>query len=116
MNQLNQIILEGNIDSFELKKDPVHGAFLDLRIVHEITGKDTDGCFVTSYSYFNVYLFGQMIDRYKERLRAKRGVRLVGKLKEERWQGLDNEVYNRIVIIAEHIELKLMKKILNKGD
>lgn len=110
MNMINQVLLEGKIDSFEFKKDPAHDDFLDLRIVYEVTEKNKDGTFTTLNSYFNVYAFGILADYCKKRLKLKRGVRIVGKLKQERCQDSDSKTYSRVFIVAEHIEFKPMKE------
>jgi single-strand DNA-binding protein len=42
-----------------------------------------------------------------------RGVRVVGRLKQERWNGSDGKAHSRVAIVAEHVEFRPEFK---KGD
>ena len=37
-------------------------------------------------------------------MRKGRGVRVVGRLKQDRWQGEDEKMRERYVVVAEHVE------------
>jgi single-strand DNA-binding protein len=45
-----------------------------------------------------------------EYLKKGRGVRVVGRLKQDRWTDPDGKPHSRVEIIAEHVEFKPQKK------
>jgi single-strand DNA-binding protein len=57
-------------------------------------------------SYFDVESWGKLAENVSNLGRKGRGVRVVGRLKQERWQNNEGRQMSRIVIIAEHVEFK----------
>ena len=113
MNNLNSILLEGN-----LVRDP--------EIAH--TNKGTAYCRFTmatnrSYkqdnkyeqevSYFDVKSWGKLAEVCKEYLKKGRGVRIIGRIKQDRWQSEDGKNNSRVVVMADHIEFK---PVFNNGQ
>jgi single-strand DNA-binding protein len=45
-----------------------------------------------------------------EYLKKGRGVRVVGRLKQDRWTDPDGKPHSRVEIVAEHVEFKPQKK------
>jgi single-strand DNA-binding protein len=106
MNNLNSILIEGN-----LVRDPV------LRS----TPKGTPVCTFTLASnrffkqdsglekevgFFEVETWSHLAERCSDYGRKGRGVRVVGRLKQERWNGTDGKQRSRITIVAEHVEFR----------
>ena len=106
MNNLNSILLEGN-----LTKDPET----------VITPKGTQICRFSvatnryykvndeqqrEVSFFNVESWSTLASTCSTYLKKGRGVRIVGRLKQVRWLGGDGKHHDRIVIVAEHVEFK----------
>lgn len=61
-------------------------------------------------SYFYVYVFGPVAEACLKYLRKGRGIRVVGRLKQQSWKGNDGFWRERVFIIAEHIEFQPEKK------
>ena len=106
MNNLNSVLLEGN-----LCRDP------DLRY----TPKGTAVCtlVVASNRYYKVdaerheevsfveaTTWGKLATVCTEHLAKGRGVRIVGRLKQERWEDGDGNPRAKVVIVAEHVEFQ----------
>jgi single-strand DNA-binding protein len=106
MNNLNSIILEGN-----LTKDPVM----------DKTPKGTAVCHFTVASnryyknegerqeevgFFDVEVWSRLAETCSEYLTRGRGVRVVGRLKQDRWTNPEGEPRSRIHIIGEHVEFR----------
>ena len=114
MNSLNSLIIEGN-----LVRDPVLSE----------TNKGTTFCTFTiasnrSYlhnnepteevSYFDVEAWTNIATMCKETGEKGRGVRVVGRLKQDRWIGKDGKNCSKVKVVAEHIEFK-PKFVKNKS-
>ena len=69
--------------------------------------KDGDQ-WVDDVSYFTVTIFGKMAENCLEKCEIGRGLRVVGRLKQNRWKNNDGKSHSKISIIAEHIEFKKM--------
>lgn len=110
MNNLNSIILEGN-----LTKDPI----LDK------TPKGTPVCRFTVASnrfyksegerheevgFFDVETWSRLAETCGEYLSRGRGVRVVGRLKQDRWTGEDGQNRSRVRIVGEHVEFRSRPK------
>jgi len=106
MNNLNSILIEGN-----LTKDPV--------LVE--TKKGTPVCTFnlasnryykqdnenqTEVSFFEVEVWSRLAEACNNNLKKGRGVRVVGRLKQDRWSGTDGKAYSKVKIVGEHVEFK----------
>ncbi|MBW8003189.1 MAG: single-stranded DNA-binding protein [Planctomycetes bacterium] len=105
MNNLNSILLEGN-----LTKDP------ELLYTSKGTPVCTfpiacnryfknDGENVQEVSYFEVTAWSRLAEVCNEYLKKGRGVRIVGRLKQDRWEA-DGATRSKVYIVAEHVEFK----------
>lgn len=104
MNQLNQIILEGNAVKEPTVKEPLPG----FRVASFTIGvnrcyKSNNGDLTEDVSYFDIECYNQMADRAVKEICKGRGIRIDGRLKQNRWRDND-EYHSRVFIIAEHIE------------
>lgn len=106
MNTLNSLILEGTIlddvevtDTFGVSK----GLFT---VETKRYYKSYLGDNITETSNFTVYCYGEIANLMQLHSNKGQGVRIVGRLKQERWTDTDGKVSSKIVVIAEHIELK----------
>ena len=99
MNQLNSIILEGNVSEKPVF-DEVKGTF-DFPIAVKRFYKNEDGSEELETSHFNIRSYGKMAEVCKDKCTVDRGIRVVGRLKEEN---------SKVIVIAEHIEFKPKSK------
>jgi len=106
MNNLNSILIEGN-----LVKDPLY----------RTTPKGTPLCTFTLASnryfkqdtglekevgFFDVETWAKLAENCYNLGHKGRGVRVVGRLKQERWNGSDGKSHSKIAIVAEHVEFR----------
>ena len=105
-NNLNSVIVEGN-----LTKDA------DFDSTQKGTGFCTFSVATNRYfksgeevqhevSYFDVEAWGKLADSCRSLLVKGSGVRVVGRLKQDRWNSEDGKAKSRVKIVAEHIEAK----------
>ena len=106
MNNLNSILIEGN-----LVRDP------EYRTTPKGTGVSKISIACNRYfrqdnnlekevGFFDVESWGKLADRVIDQGQKGRGVRVTGRLKQERWQGKDGKAMARIIIVAEHVEFR----------
>ena len=112
MNAINQIIIEGNVvRSPEVKTLPkgTKGSTLPIAVNHVY--KDESGKFVTDTGYYNVEAWGEKFsDRVSTFGVQGRGVRVIGRLKQNRWKDENGKNHERVLIVAEHVDFKPFKK------
>jgi single-strand DNA-binding protein len=57
-------------------------------------------------SYFDVTVWNRLAEVCKEYLAKGRGVRVVGRLKQDRWEDPEGKTRSKVHIVAEHVEFK----------
>ncbi len=111
MNSLNQIILEGNVVRQPEKKALVSGSYVcTMPIAVNRKYKGSDGQAAEEVSYFDIETFGTLADACFKWCPKGRGVRVVGRLKQNRWKDDSGKSHSKVKIIAEHVEFKPMFK------
>lgn len=118
MNDLNSIILEGN-----LTKDPVVDSTpKGTSVCHFTVASNrfykSDGERQEEVGYFDVEVWSRLAETCGEYLEKGRGVRVVGRLKQDRWTNPEGESRSRIRIVGEHVEFRPRPKtnFLDKVD
>ena len=56
--------------------------------------------------FFNVETWAKLAEAAACKGKKGRGVRVVGRLKQERWNGQDGKPYSKVTIVAEHVEFR----------
>jgi single-strand DNA-binding protein len=106
MNSLNSIMIEGN-----LTRDP------ELRATPKGTPVCSFGVASNRFyryeeelqkevSFFDVEAWARNAERCGEELEKGRGVRVIGRLKQDRWTDGEGKNHSRVKIVAEHVEFK----------
>lgn len=103
MNQLNSRILEGIVEKeFDLTTNCFPVGRFTIGVTR--TFRNRNGECAVETSYFEIECFGPMADVART-LKVGNEVRIVGRLKEERWED-DGRVSSRIYVIAELVEVR----------
>ena len=107
MNMLNSVILEGNVENVRTPENnslfPVP-AVTRLGISTKRTYRDATGKDKEEVSYFDVEAWGNL-GEFAGRIGKGSGIRIVGRLKQNRWEA-DGKELSKVVVVAEHIEVK----------
>ncbi|MBQ5472210.1 MAG: single-stranded DNA-binding protein [Treponema sp.] len=107
MNQLNSLIIEGNITKDAELKEPKEGfKVCEISVAVNRYYKNLKGEGSTEVSYFDIEAYGKTAEIAAEKCTKGRGVRVVGRLKQNRWSDPDGKINSKVKIIAEHIEFK----------
>ena len=106
MNNLNSLLIEGNLVKDPESKTMAKGTLLCTFSIASNRYFRQDGKMQNEVSYFDVESWSKLAESCRNQGRKGRGVRVVGRLKQERWQGSGGKPCSRIVILAEHVEFR----------
>lgn len=112
MNAMNQIIIEGNVvRAPTLKETPKGTRVCTMPIAVNHFYKDSAGNDVDEVGFYDVETWGdKFTDRISKHALQGRGVRIVGRLKQDRWKDSDGKRHSKTFIVAEHVDFKPMKR------
>lgn len=106
MNELNSLIIEGNlVRDPVLSETPKGTVFCTFTIASNrmyILNNEP----IREVSYFEIEAWTKMAEICKEYGEMGRGVRVVGRLKQDRWVGKSGEHFSKVKVVAEHVEFK----------
>jgi single-strand DNA-binding protein len=106
MNSLNSILIEGN-----LTRDPVLATtprgtpVCNFSIASNRFYKQDDET-QKEVSFFDIEVWAKLAESCGQRLTKGRGVRVVGRLKQDRWADTEGRTHNRVKIVGEHVEFR----------
>ena len=106
MNNLNSILIEGNLVKDPLLRSTPKGTQIcTLRLASNRYYKQETG-FEKEVSFFDVETWSRLAEACYAKAKKGRGVRVVGRLKQDRWNGPDGKPYSKVSIVAEHVEFR----------
>ncbi|MDR2535110.1 MAG: single-stranded DNA-binding protein [Treponema sp.] len=105
-NNLNSILIEGNLVRDPLIKSTPKGTPVCTFSLASNRFFKQDAGFEKEVSFFDVETWAKLAENCYSLGHKGRGVRVVGRLKQERWTGADGKSRSRITIIAEHVEFR----------
>jgi len=108
MNNLNSVLIEGNMVRDPLMRSTSKGtAVCNFTIAsNRFYKQDANDGFEKEVGFFDVETWGKLADICSNQGRKGRGVRVVGRLKQDRWTGNDGKNHTRVAIVAEHVEYR----------
>ena len=115
MNNLNSIILEGNLTRDPLMDATPKGTAVCHFTVASNRYYKSEGERQEEVGFFDVEVWSRLAETCNEYLTKGRGVRVVGRLKQERWSNPEGEPRSRVRIVGEHVEFRARPKNEN-GD
>ena len=110
MNNLNSVLLEGNLTRDpELRYTPKGTAVCSFAIATNRYYKQEDEL-QQEVSYFEITTWMRLAEVCGEYLRKGRGVRVVGRLKQDRWSDPEGQNRSKVYVVAEHVEFRPERK------
>jgi len=106
MNNLNSILIEGNLVRDPLYKATTKGTPLCTFSLASNRFYKQDSQLEKEVSFFDVETWSKLADNCYNLGHKGRGVRVVGRLKQDRWTGNDGKSHSRVTIVAEHVEFR----------
>jgi len=106
VNSLNSILLEGNLTKDpESKTLPSGTQVCNFSVAANRFYRQNDAL-EKETSFFDVEAWARLGQTCGETLKKGRGVRVVGRLKQDRWVDALGKSHSRVKIVAEHVEFK----------
>lgn len=107
MNHLNSVIIEGNVVKQPELREPAQG----VKVCNVTLGvnrffRDKNGDGKEEVSFITVEATNKLAEYATEKCTKGRGVRVVGRLKQDRWKNEAGKWDSRMYVLAEHIEYK----------
>lgn len=115
MNALNSILIEGNVVRDPVVKETPRGSTVCNFSIASNRFYRQDDETEKETSFFDVESWGKLADACGTNCGKGRGVRVVGRLKQDRWTGADGKNYSKIKVVAEHVEYKPRFKEISAG-
>ena len=106
MHNLNSLIIEGNVVRDPVVKATPKGTPLCMFSIASNRFFKQEDQTTQETSFFDVETWARLAELCGENCTKGRGVRVVGRLKQDRWVGTDGKHYSKIKVVAEHIEFK----------
>jgi single-strand DNA-binding protein len=106
MNNLNSILIEGILVRDPLLRTTAKGTSLCTFSLASNRFFKQDSSLEKEVGFFDVETWSKLAEHCYNLGRKGRGVRVVGRLKQDRWTGQDGKAHSRISIVAEHVEFK----------
>ncbi len=110
MNNLNSIILEGNLTRDPLMDTTPKGTAVCHFTVASNRYYKSEGDRQEEVGFFDVEVWSRLAETCGEYLTKGRGVRVVGRLKQDRWANPEGEPRSRVRIVGEHVEFRARPK------
>jgi single-strand DNA-binding protein len=106
MNNLNSILIEGNLVRDPMFRTTSKGTSLCTFSLASNRFFKQDSGLEKEVSFFDVETWSKLAENCYNLGRKGRGVRVVGRLKQERWNGSDGKPHSKVAIVAEHVEFR----------
>jgi single-strand DNA-binding protein len=106
MNNLNSILIEGNLVRDPLFRLTAKGTPICTFSIASNRFYKGDGGPEKEVSYLDIESWGKLAESCRDLGYKGRGVRVVGRLKQDRWADADGKPHSKISIVAEHIEFR----------
>lgn len=106
MNNLNSVLIEGNLTRDpQVKEVPTGTMVCNFSIASNRYYKQNQEQH-HEVSYVDVEVWAKLAEQCQEYLKKGRGVRVVGRIKQDRWEDDHGQRHSRVKIVAEHVEFK----------
>ena len=117
MSTLNQVIIEGNVvRDATIREKPWGTRFCVVPLAVNRYYKDRQGNFSEETGFYDVHFFGEkMLPELVKNGRKGMPVRVIGRLKQERWKNEDGKQVSKIFVVAQHVDF-LKKAKTEKTD
>ena len=106
MNCINNVLLEGNMTRDPEYRETAKGTPLCTFSIatnrYFKQGNESE----KEVSFFDVQTWSKLAESCRNHGRKGRGLRVVGRLKQERWNGSDGKAHSKVSIVAEHVEFR----------
>jgi single-strand DNA-binding protein len=116
MNNLNSVLIEGNACRDAVVKNTASGATICKMSMAVNRYYKSGEIFEKEVSFFDVDCFGEVAKLCGKNVKKGDEIRVVGRLKQNRWTGQDGQNRTSVIIVAEHVEFSSKAKTEDSGS
>jgi single-strand DNA-binding protein len=116
MNNLNSILIEGNITRDPMSRQTPRGVCVTTFPIASSRYYRGDAGLEKDVSYFDIESWGKLAEVIVAQGKKGQCVRIVGRLRQDRWEGSDERTHSRIIVVAEHVEFRPEFKKVESSD
>jgi single-strand DNA-binding protein len=106
MNNLNSILIEGNMVKDPQMRTTAKGTKLCTFQIASNRYFKQDAGMEKEVSFFNIETWSKLAEGVSNLGKKGRGVRIVGRLKQDRWNDNSGKPQSKVSIVAEHVEFR----------
>lgn len=106
MRQMNSIVVEGNLTRDPDFRQTPKGTPVCMLSVASNRYYKVDDETRSEVSFFNVETWAKVAETCNEYLKKGRGVRVIGRLKQDRWVDQEGKNRDRVLIVASQVDFK----------
>ena len=108
MNNLNSILIEGNLVRDPMLRSTTKGTQVCTMTIasNRYFKQDSSSGFEKEVSFFDVDAWAKLAEQCYVKGRKGRGIRVVGRLKQDRWTDSEGKSRSKIFIVADHVEFR----------
>jgi single-strand DNA-binding protein len=106
MNNLNSILIEGNLVRDPLLRATPKGTQVCTFTLASNRFFKQDSGLEKEVGFFDVETWARLAENCYNLGHKGRGVRVVGRLKQDRWNSTDGRAHSKVSIVAEHVEFR----------
>jgi len=108
MNNLNSILIEGNLVRDPILRTTQKGTQICSMVLasNRYYKQDPNSGYDKEVSFFDIETWSKLAQACNEKGKKGRGLRVVGRLKQNRWNDAEGKSHSRITIVAEHVEFR----------
>jgi len=108
MNNLNSILIEGNLVRDPMLRSTSRGTQICTMCLasNRYYKQDPNSGFEREVSFFDIETWSKLAEACYAKGKKGRGLRVVGRLKQNRWNDTEGKQRSRISIVAEHVEFR----------
>jgi single-strand DNA-binding protein len=106
MNSLNSVLIEGNLVRDPETKQMENGSKLCTFSLASNRYFNQDNEKRSEVSFFDVEVWNKTAEVCLKKLAKGRGVRVVGRLKQDRWTDKEGHAHSKVKLVGENVEFK----------
>ena len=104
MNNLNSVLIEGELKT-DVAVDTSEPKVVMFTIASKQSYKSNEGN-AEEVNYLDIEATGKLAKYCLDKAHQGRWVRVVGRLKQERWNDAEGKEHSKVSIVAEHVEFR----------
>jgi len=113
MDNLNSVLIEGNMVRDPLLRNTEKGTAICSFTIASTRYYRQESELEKEVSFFNVEAYRKLGEEAYKRGKKGAGVRVVGRLKQDRWIGNDSKEHSAVTIVSEHIEFRATEEAVS---